>query len=374
MKYKIILTVTLTLTILLFFATIGLLIHYVPAQAAAIFGAPDPKLDFAQRLLYSGRLLFAQNNLLEEPKNGSQLIEFPIQKGESADQVAQRLKKSNLINDPGTFLLLLRYSGLDTRIRAGKYSIESPINALEIIRIICDLTPDHVQFVILPGMRTEEIAALLPGSGLEFDPDKFLDAVRNPQSEYLPELIKNEKNLEGFLFPGEYDFRREVSLDSFLRTILNRFSENITTGMISSWKNSQLSLEQGVILASIIQREMVKPDDATLISSVFHNRLKAGMKLESDATIQYVVGNKVNGWWKVGLSSLDFATQSSFNTYQMAGLPPSAICNPGLKALQASANPAATQYFFFQARCDGSGSHQFFATFAEHLANLCTQP
>lgn len=111
-----------------------------------------------------------------------------------------------------------------------------------------------------------------------------------------------------------------------------------------------------------------------MITSVFINRLKAGWKLESDATVQYAVGTKAGGWWKLPLTSRDFETNSPFNTYRVAGLPPSAICNPGLESLKASAFPYASEYYFFQAKCDGSGAHQFFNTYAEQLANLCPKP
>lgn len=359
------------LTILFFSSTIFLLINLIPAQATKLFGPPSPHLDFAQRFLYSARLLMVQNQLLETSPNAHLPVDFVIQKGETAEQVSQRLKEYNLINNQESFVLLLKYSGLDTRIRAGKYSFINLLNAVQLLNLICDLTPEQVKFVILPGMRAEEIAALLPTSGLRFTPDQFLEAVHNPQPHYLPDLLKNVKSLEGFLFPAQYEFNRAIQLEDFLQVILERFTSNISQRMLDGWEKNQLTLMQGVVLASIIQREMIQSEEGPLIASVFINRIKAGMKLDSDATIQYAIGNATNGWWKNELTLHDFSVSSDFNTYQNKGLPPSAICNPGLSALQSSAMPARTYFYFFQASCDGSGGHQFFATYDEQIANLC---
>jgi UPF0755 protein len=374
MKYRTLLSLVLVLTILFFAFALVMLVNYVPAQATALFDAPNPQLDFAQRLIYSARLLLVQDQLLKGTGNTLLPMDFTIQKGETAEQVSRRLKEADLIKNQDSFTLLLKYSGLDTRIRAGKYSISTALNSVQITHLICDLTPEQVKFAILPGMRVEEIAALLPTSGLNFSSDQFLIAVRNPQAQFLPDLLKNVKNLEGYLFPAEYDFNREISLEDFLRVILEKFSSNISQNMLNSWKNNQLTLAQGVVLASIIQREMIQPDEGPIISSVFINRLKAEMKLDSDATVQYAIGNAADGWWKNKLVNQDFAVSSDFNTYRIAGLPPSAICNPGLIALKASSESAKTQFYFFQAKCDSSGRHQFFTTYEEQIANLCSKP
>jgi len=374
MNYKNFLAITLVLVMVFFITTLVLFIKYVPAQARVLFGPPNPELDFAQQLLYSVRLLMMQDQLLADKHSDGQGLYFEIQNGETAEQVSQKLKERGLIENPEAFIILLKYAGLDTRIRAGNYSIESGMNALRIVQQICDRTPDRVKFVILPGMRAEEIAALLPTSGLKFSPDEFLDNVRNPQTQKLPPLLANVKSLEGFLYPAEYEFSREISLEEFLKVIVERFASQITPEMLTGWQNNQLTPDQGVILASMIQREVVLPQEAPYISSVFINRLQAGMKLESDATIQYVVGKAENNWWKGHLTSQDFETVSDFNTYQKKGLPPAAICNPGSDSLRASALPAKTEFLFFQSRCDKSGGHQFFATYAEQFANLCPQP
>ena len=128
-----------------------------------------------------------------------------------------------------------------------------------------------------------------------------------------------------------------------------------------------------MILASIVEREAVKDEEKPLIASVYLNRLKIGMKLDADPTVQYALGfDFTNGtWWKNPLSLNDLQFDSPFNTYIYAGLPPAPIANPGLNSLQAVAFPAETPYYFFRAKCDGSGFHFFSETFEEHVANGC---
>jgi len=114
-------------------------------------------------------------------------------------------------------------------------------------------------------------------------------------------------------------------------------------------------------------------DEMPMMASVFFNRLKLGMKLETDVTVQYALGwnETENTWWKTTLTWDDFATDSVYNTYRVYGLPPGPIGSAGLSAIQAVANPAKSNYLFFRASCDGSGTHQFATTYEEHLNNDC---
>jgi UPF0755 protein len=152
---------------------------------------------------------------------------------------------------------------------------------------------------------------------------------------------------------------------------VNHFFDNITPIIIEGIKANGLSLNQGVVLASIIQREKIVQEDSPIIASVFYNRLTSGMMLNSDATIQYAVGDQQVGWWKNPLVTQDFQIPSVYNTYIEFGLPPAAICNPDLNSLNAAAFPAKTGFYFFQAKCDHSGKHNFYATYEEQKNNLC---
>jgi UPF0755 protein len=130
---------------------------------------------------------------------------------------------------------------------------------------------------------------------------------------------------------------------------------------------------EAVTLASIVERESVRMEEAPLISSVYLNRLRGGMRLEADPTVQYALGFDATRqtWWTNPLSLADLKFPSPYNTYLVMGLPPGPIANPGGGALAAVAAATQSSYFYFSARCDGSGFHNFASTFEEHLANLC---
>jgi len=155
--------------------------------------------------------------------------------------------------------------------------------------------------------------------------------------------------------------------------LILEFNAHLSTDLLAGFEQQGLTLEQAVILASIVQREAMVSDEGPMIASVFYNRLAAGMKLDSDPTVQYAVGYNQSQatWWTNPLSFADLETISAYNTYQNFGLPPAPISNPGLAALQAVAAPADSPYYYFRALCDGSGKHVFAVTFEEHLQNAC---
>jgi UPF0755 protein len=371
MKYKLLLSFTLLLVAIFFITTIFFAINYFPQQAKILFGSADPQLDFSQKLIYSVRLLASQNQLLEVGNQAGKPVEILINSGETADQVSKKLFDEKIIPNANVFALYLKYSGLDVHIRAGKYEIDPGKNSIEISKIICDLDSDIVKFIILPGLRVEEIAALLPTSGLNIEPGEFLHFVKNPPPQFLREEMAGVNSLEGFLFPSEYYFARKTNVSEFVQTLVNHFFNNITPAIIEGINAKGLSLYEGVVLASIIQREKIVEEDSPIIASVFYNRLASRMMLNSDATIQYAVGDQRVGWWKNSLVMQDFQIPSGYNTYLNFGLPPAAICNPDLNSLNAAAFPAKTGFYYFQAKCDHSGKHNFYVTFEEQKSNIC---
>jgi UPF0755 protein len=147
----------------------------------------------------------------------------------------------------------------------------------------------------------------------------------------------------------------------------------MTAELREGFARQGLTVYQGVTLASLVQREAVEAEEQPIIASVFLNRLNAGMKLDSDPTVQYALGyNPVQQtWWTNPLSAVDLQIDSTYNTYARVGLPPGPIASPGSEALRAVAYPSQTPYYFFRAQCDGSGLHFFAETLEEHIANGC---
>jgi UPF0755 protein len=298
--------------------------------------------------------------------------EFRIVQGEPVASIASRLEGEGIIASGQALQDYLVYTGKDRTIQAGEYSVSAALSPLEIATQLQDATPADVTFVVLPGWRVEEIAAALPTSGLAFTQLELLAAVLEPPigQEFLPEQIDSR---EGLLSPGAHTLPRTITARQFVEALTTRFLEGLAPELRSGFESQGLSVYEGVILASIVQREAVQESEQPLIASVFLNRLRAAMRLDSDPTVQYAIGYNVSQgtWWTNPLSAADLQFPSPFNTYVNGGLPPAPICNPGIGALEAVARPAVTDYYYFRARCDGSGLHAFSKTFQEHVQNAC---
>ncbi len=332
----------------------------LPQFAAQAFGPPSPSLESRERVLLSALVLLQREDLLTPINVRGEAVVFEIPWGESPVLVSQRLQDAGLIQDAETFLNYLRYTGMDTQIQAGEFTLGPWMAPVEIASALLDPTPALVEFPVLAGWRAEEIAASLPTSGLEIDPDLFLQRV-------------HDRDLEGYLFPGRYTLPRDSSVEALLNTLVGAFWQAASDELEAGFAQQGLSLHEGVILASIVEREAVVDEEMPMIASVFLNRLAIGMKLDADPTVQYALGYNASQktWWTNPLSAQDLAFDSPYNTYLYPGLPPGPISNPGVAALRAVAFPAQTPYYYFRAACDGSGRHVFAQTFEEHVGNHC---
>jgi UPF0755 protein len=297
---------------------------------------------------------------------------FTVEPGESVDSVANRLQGIGLIRDAESFRSYLIYSGLDTSVQAGEYKISTAMSALDVAHELQDATPEEITFAILPGWRVEEIANSLGTSGLQITYDEFLEAAQTPAQEF--DFLANAGSVEGFLYPDAYIFpRTTASADEMIDEMVRNFAAHLTLDMRNGFDRQGLTVYQAVTLASMVEREAVQEEEQALIASVYINRLNIGMKMEADPTVQYAIGYNFlqQTWWTNPLSLLDLEVNSVYNTYRYEGLPPTPIANPGLGALRAVAFPDETTYYYFRARCDGSGFHEFAETFDEHLQNAC---
>lgn len=348
-------------------------VEQMPLLAAREFGQVSPALDGLDRLIYSARVLAARNELLNAANPGGDPVQFEIAIGESVNSVVFRLEQVGVIRSADALRNFIIYAGWDTGIQAGKFELDPGLSAVEIARQIQKPAPTEAVLVILPGWRAEEVAAALPTSGLAITPVEFMAAVRNPPTGVVPANLQPLTNLEGYLFPGDYRLPRETSLDELLATILSNFDTSVSQDVRDAFPARGFTLEQAVTLASLVQKEGILDEEQPMIASVFYNRLAIGMKLDSDPTAQYAFGynNAQKTWWTNPVTAVQLGTDSPYNTYIYAGLPPGPIASPGLAALQAVAFPAESPYYYFRARCDGSGKHEFAVTYEEQIQNAC---
>jgi UPF0755 protein len=343
------------------------------SRAEAEFGPPSLSLNTFQRIRIGVELGLRAEALTRPVDENGTPVRFEIGLDEPTSAIVSRLWSSNLIREGQLFSNYLFYSGVDTQLQAGSYQISSAMNAVEIAQAFLDPTPETVTLVILPGWRLEEIAAALPSAGVNVTPEDFLLAAWNPPDGFLlPFELPAEASLEGYIRPSSYEIDREADALNLLTTLTFDFTTGLDE-LMTGFELQGLSLHEGVILASIVERESVIDEEMPRIASVFINRLRAGIKLEADPTVQYALGYDATtaSWWKTPLTSADLVVGSEYNTYAVAGLPQGPIAAPSLEALMAVAYPEESGYFFFQAACDGSGRHVFTITYEEHIANNC---
>ena len=344
---------------------------FVRSAAGQSFGAPSPALNSWQRSSYALSLVSNAGDLTQprDPAGAEQL--FVIEPGESVVSISNRLEGAGLIRSASTFRVYLVWTGMDAYIQTGTFRLSPALTAESIAGILQSATLTEVTFSVLPGWRMEEIAASLPTSGLEFTPEAFLAAASAPVN--APDFLPVGASAEGFLAPGQYILSRTTTAEQLVSTLLQGSSSELTDDLKNGFTDHGLTVYQAVTLASIVQREAVVADEMPTIASVFYNRLAVGMLLQTDPTVQYAIGyNAVQAtWWTNPLSGEDLQFDSPYNTYLYPGLPPGPISNPGLPALQAVAFPEQSNYYFFQARCDDSGLHNFTETFEQHQQNNC---
>ncbi|MFL2635130.1 MAG: endolytic transglycosylase MltG [Dehalococcoidia bacterium] len=302
-------------------------------------------------------------------------IEFVIKQGESSKDIADNLHRLNILQSKDKFAYYVQAYNVGSELKAGKYKLTSSESSLSLIYLFIN-GPNNVDLVTIPeGLRIEQVAELLFSNNVTTKNkwDIFLEQnIKHP----LLDIVNISANnlLNGYLLPASYDIDADNSLKEIVVFMLNEFQKRLVdrygTLSVENYNPLQLSLNEIVVLASLIERESVLQKEQAIISSVLHNRLKKDMLLQSDPTVQYAIADAQSkeqyGWWKQNLTLLDLEKESPYNTYVVKGLPKRPIANPGFAAIIAAMEPAETKYLFFVASDKCDGSHRFSETLAEH--------
>ena len=277
-------------------------------------------------------------------------VTFSIKSGEDVRSIAQRLYDENLIRSSLVFFLKARLTDYGKKIQAGDFQLSPSMGMQEISRELMHGTSD-IRLTIPEGWRREEVAMKIAN---QFD---------IPENE----ILKTAR--EGYLFPDTYLIPKEATASTIVKMMEENFNKKTQKARESGNKKS-LDFEEIIIIASLVEREAKLHEDRPLIAGVILNRLKIGMKLDIDATIQYTLGyqSEHKSWWKKDLTAEDLENESEYNTYINAGLPPTAIANPGLSSIEAVINAPKTDYLYYIA--DKTGKTHFAKTFEEHAANI----
>jgi len=293
-------------------------------------------------------------------------VQVSIPSGASTAEIGELLAREGVVRNANMFRVQTRLLEADGELRAGIYDFTTGMDYEPVIEQLQAGPPIvYVDVTIPEGYVVEQIAERV-AENTGISAEEFVTLAKSggvtefPGRPYLESVYQG--SLEGYLFPKTYRIKEGTTAREVIEMMLDQFEREIAQVDIGAVEEAGLSLHELVTIASMIEREARVADERPLISSVIHNRLEQGTRLEIDATIEYVLpGNRFR------LSNEDLQLESPYNTYRNAGLPPGPIANPGLASLQAAADPAETDYIYYVLTAE-DGSHTFAATYEEFLA------
>jgi len=275
---------------------------------------------------------------------------FVIQKGESSSSVADRLKRENLIKNALAFKILVYLRGFSDKIQAGDFRLRPSLSAQEIAKALTHGTLD-IWLTFPEGWRREEFTQRLAANLENFDNQEFLALT---------------KDFEGYFFPDTYLIPKDASASMVLGIFQKNFEKKFTSSLETAAEKKNLTREQVLILASLVEREAKHEKDKPIVAGILIKRWRNDWPLQVDATLQYAKGSQLEWWPKV--TAQDKKINSLYNTYQSKGLPPAPICNSGLDSIKAVINSQETDYWFYLS--DKQGQMHYAQTSDEHNQNI----
>jgi UPF0755 protein len=298
---------------------------------------------------------------LNQPYKGfEQPVFVEFARGTPTRAIARTLADTGVIEDSWLFLAA-RGIRRGVNLQAGEYRFEKAASPLAVLGRIARGDIYYMELLIPEGYNMFDISEAVGKLGT-MKPATCLAAAKDPS--LIRDLDPKAPSLEGYLFPNKYRVYRHTTAQQICRMMTSEFREH--------WKalGAKSNVHDTLTLASMVEREARRPDERPVVASVFHNRLKIGMRLDCDPTTVYaaLLENRYRGT----IHRSDLANESAWNTYQHAGLPPGPIANPGLSAIQAALSPAESHYLYFVAKADGSGGHNFSESLLQHDAAVAS--
>jgi UPF0755 protein len=282
------------------------------------------------------------------------LVEIP--RGSPLPRIAALLESNGVIPGRGAWIFCVKGLGVSEKLQAGQYCFKGGQSNYSVIRVLRRGEQVRRTLVIPEGSTSRRIAQILSRE-MGFPTDSVLIMVRD--TVICRQLQVPAASLEGFLYPDTYQFAAQTGIRDVLSVMVRRFQSLFHDSLESRMNDLNLTLNETVTLASIIEGEAMQDAEKPVISSLYHNRLRIGMALQADPTIQYIIKDGPRR-----LLTRDLSIDSPYNTYRYRGLPPGPVNNPGLPSILAALYPAMTQYLYMVAA--GDGSHVFSTSLEEH--------
>lgn len=290
-------------------------------------------------------------------------IKITIQEGSGTKSIANTLKKNGIIKNSSAFVLFIKQKEATASLKPGNYVFgPGKVDFDSILQSLLKGNQIESILVTIPeGYTVKQIATLLDKKGL-VEEEKFLEYATNMELPYdYIEKGDDYRQLEGFLYPETYSIPVNYTEKEIIKTMLDQFDKVWTEDYQAKADNLGYNVKEIITIASLIEREARVDHERKTISSVIHNRLKIGMLLQIDATIQYLLPEQ-----KERLLYKDLEVDSPYNTYKYKGLPPTPIASPGKACIEAALDPEETPYFYYRTKAVGNGEHHFSKTLEEH--------
>lgn len=279
-----------------------------------------------------------------------------VQKGTSFRVVASNLEKAGVVKDSDSLVWAASLLGAYKKIKAGEYELMATMTPMEVLEILIKGRVKRHLVTIPEGYNVREVALVLSATGLA-DPDEFVKKATD--ARLVASLGLEGETLEGYLFPDTYEFTKGMGTDELIARMVEKFRAVYFPVFSEQAKKDGLSMRKVLTLASIIEKETGAPEERPLISAVFRNRLKKGIRLQSDPTVIYGIKG-----FDGNLTKAHLLAKTPYNTYAIYGLPPGPIANPGRESIAAALNPAKEDFLYFVSR--NNGTHFFSKSLKEH--------
>ncbi|SDT32027.1 UPF0755 protein [Paenibacillaceae bacterium GAS479] len=309
------------------------------------------------------------------PAAGGESRQVVIERGMSPIEVADRLEQDGIIRNAFIFKYYLKFKEQGSSFKAGTYELSPGMEHEDIVTKLNSgetVKEETIRFTIPEGYTVLQIADKLAAEGL-VDRDQFVKLADEPRIweadavKSIPDDSRLRHRLEGYLFPDTYELKKDSTEEDILNRMLAETDRKLAElgELDETLEQRGLTLHGLMTVASLVEREVVVDKERAAVAGVIYNRLAKPMRLQIDATVQYLLDKP-----KERLYEKDLEVENPYNTYRSDGLPPGPISSPSLKSIEAALNPESTEYFYYVTKKDGSSEHLFAVTYDQHLKNI----
>lgn len=296
---------------------------------------------------------YYQSSLNDSVSKSTEVVEFNIEPGWGSTKISEELKKIDLIKNRYIFQFYVWRQGIDSRLQSGQYFLAKNLNIKEIAQILTRGSGQTREATLrfIEGWNNSNYAVYLQEQGFVTE-QEFFDVIQKKAPWWDNHRILDSKpknlDLEGYLFPDTYRVFRDSSIAELVEKMLSHLESKFTPQMLSDIEKQGRNVHEILTMASILEKEVTSDEDRKMVADIFYKRLKAGIALQSDATVNYATGKSVSR-----ASAADLEVDSLYNTYKYRGLPPGPIANPSLSAIIAAIYPKPNSYYYFLTTPDG---------------------